>query len=217
MTIVFCLPGNSYSGNFLRSWSQLLTELPGHQINFGISQYYTPSINHLRSKILGADVLRGKHQKPFNGEVDYDYLMWIDSDTVFNTQHFLTLLQHDKDVVSGLYMMSGNTYYATVENMNVEDFNKNGTYSFLTRKDIEEKEEKMFKVDYTGMGWMLVRKGVFESLEYPWFYPRIQTFKNDVQEFYSEDVEFCTRVREAGFDIWLDSNTIVGHEKTVVL
>ena len=36
------------------------------------------------------------------------------------------------------------------------------------------KRKKPFTVDYTGFGWVLIKNGVFESLPYPWFAPKMQ-------------------------------------------
>ena len=66
---------------------------------------------------LGGNVLRGVDQKPFNGEVKYDFIMWIDSDQVFSVENFVNLLQHDADIMSGLYLMENNKEFATVEKM----------------------------------------------------------------------------------------------------
>jgi len=105
MKIIFCLPGASYSGRFLQCWTNLLTELPKVGIITALSQHYLPNVYQARTKVLGASVERGVDQKPFDGKVDYDYLMWIDSDMVFEPENFFKLLDHDKDVVSGMYMM----------------------------------------------------------------------------------------------------------------
>lgn len=46
------------------------------------------------------------------------------------------------------------------------------------------------EVAYAGMGCMLVRKGVFEAMEYPWFEPK----KHEIGEcvdYSMEDVSFC--------------------------
>jgi GT2 family glycosyltransferase len=66
------------------------------------------------------------------------------------------------------------------------------------------------------MGWMLVKKGVFESLEYPWFEP-IRKHIGDVVEFTMEDVAFCHKAIDKGYEIFIDPKVIVGHEKTIVL
>ena len=132
-------------------------------------------------------------------------------------EQFFKLLDHDKDVVSGMYKMSDNVNYATVENMDEDFFEQWAYYQFMQDKDIEAKNKKLFKVDYTGMGWMLVKYGVIEQMKYPWFHPRVQKHKAGWEEFVWDDVEFCMRVRDLGLDVWVDPTIIPGHEKTVVM
>ena len=218
MKIIFCLPGASYSGRFLQCWTNLLAELPKYKITYGLSQHYMCNIYHVRTKCLGASIERGVDQKPFDGKVDYDYLMWIDSDMVFKPEDFLKLIDHDKDVVSGIYKMSDDVNYATVETMDEEFFEQWMYYQFMQDKDIEAKKGKLFKVDYTGLGWTLVRKGVFEKMKYPYFYPRKKVWKKyGWEEFVWDDVEFCLRAREEGFDIFIDPKIRIGHEKIKIL
>jgi hypothetical protein len=90
-------------------------------------------------------------------------------------------------------------------------------YPFLQDKDIEAKKGKLFTADYTGMGWMLCKYGVFESFSYPWFYPRKKKYPNGWAEFLWDDVEFCLRARENGYDIWVDPKIRIGHEKVKIL
>jgi GT2 family glycosyltransferase len=218
MKIIFCLPGASYSGRFLQCWTNLLAELPKYKISYGLSQHYMCNIYHVRTKCLGASIERGVDQKPFDGKLDYDYILWIDSDMVFEPEDLFKLLEHDKDVISGVYKMSDDVNYATVETMDDEFFAQNMYYQFLQREDVKHKNKKLFRVDYTGMGWMLVKRGVIEKMKYPWFYPRKKEWKaRGWSEFVWDDVEFCMRVRELGHDIWIDPNIIIGHEKMVVL
>ena len=50
-------------------------------------------VNFARCKCLGANVLRGPNQIPWDGKLEYDYQLWIDSDIVFNSEKFFQLLQ----------------------------------------------------------------------------------------------------------------------------
>ena len=113
--------------------------------------------------------------------------------------------------------MTETSFLVFVENMDEDFFAKNAYYRFVQRKDLKKKKGKLFKVDYTGMGWMLVKKGVFESFTYPLFHPRVKKYPNGWEEFVWDDVEFCHRGRDNNYDIWVNPNIIVGHEKTVVL
>ena len=49
-------------------------------------------VNFARCKCLGANVLRGPDQIPWDGKLKYDYQLWIDSDIVFNSEKFYQLI-----------------------------------------------------------------------------------------------------------------------------
>ena len=217
--VIFCLPGRTFSDNFLKSWTNLVTELPRHNIKWAMSQKYHVNRYFVCNSCLGGSSIGGKNQKPFQGKVDYDYLMWIDSDQVFEPWQFFNLLNKAKEtntsILSGLYLMQGGEVFATVEDWDKEFFKKNGYFKFLTPKDVSDKKE-IFKVSYTGFGWLLVKKGVFESLDYPWVQPT--WFDEDgIREMTTTDCGFMHRAAEKGFDTYIDPTIIVGHEKTQIL
>lgn len=214
-TIVFCIPGNSFSGNFLRCWTEILVFCFKHNIRPVLSRHYSCNIYFVRNMCLGADVSRGKNQKPFDGKINYDYILWIDSDIVFSPEHLIKLLNHDTDIVSGLYLMEGGKNFATVKDWDTDFFAKNGYFQFLSPADVE-KATGLVEVAYTGMGFMLVKKGVFESMEYPWFEPRKHEI-NGIVDYSMEDVSFCLRAGEMGFKVFVDPKVRVGHEKSTVL
>ena len=69
---------------------------------------------------------------------------------------------------------------------------------------------------YNGMGFMLIKKGVFEKVKYPWFC-QLKKQIGDLEDYCSEDVAFCHLAKEAGFKIYVDPEIIVGHEKMRIL
>ena len=213
--IIFCLPGPSFTGKFFDSFMELINYLYLTNAQFTIVRRFSPVIYYVRNMCLGGDVLRGKNQKPFNGLVDYTHIMWIDSDIVFTPQHFQQLLNYDKDIVSGIYMMGDGKHFATVEDWDEEYFQEYGTFKFSTEEDLKDRTG-LIKVGYTGLGFMLVKRGVFESLEYPWFQPVFHEIGN-CRDFSSEDVSFCKMVTEKGFNVYVDPQIRVGHEKNIVL
>ena len=91
-TIVFCLPGRGVSYNFLKSFVTLAFDLVQAGAAIQISQDYSSMVNFARCKCLGANVLRGPNQIPWDGKLKYDYQLWIDSDIVFNTEKFYQLI-----------------------------------------------------------------------------------------------------------------------------
>lgn len=221
--VIFCLPGAEYSGKFLSNWSNLLLWCFNNNFDVKISQKYNSMVHFARSNCLCGDNRRGAKQLPFNGNIDYDYIMWIDSDIIFTVNDFIKLINNDKDVVCGLYKMAGGQKYAVVEKWDLDYWEKHGAFEFLDDKILEQKrnnneliDNKLLKVHYSGLGWMLIKKGVIEKIEYPWFDSQLLKHKNYI-DICSEDVSFCKKIKNAGFDIYLDTTIRVGHYKLCVI
>jgi len=227
MKIILAIPGRTYSNKFLMSWSETLGQLWRRGIEFQVINKYSSVVYYARNMCLGGDNLRGKDQKPFQGQVDYDYMMWIDSDIVWNPEQFFKLVATlegypQLDIVSGLYRMEDQKHFATVVNWDLEFFKRSGTFKFMSVDDLKVYDkDTLIEVAYTGMGFMLVRKGVFEKVGYPWFKPIWEDIPLDngiiMTDFTSEDVGFCRTVIEKGMKIMVDPSIIVGHEKAMVL
>jgi hypothetical protein len=220
-TIIFCLPGCSFSNNFLISWTNVLLNL-SNKYKILLSQKTGSNIYHLRNACLGGDVLAGENQKPFQGRLDYDFIFWIDSDSVFKVEDVERIINYNKDVVSGLYLMSDGIHFATVDKGNW-DFDKfiknNGCFNFLQPKDLLLKGSKLFPVDYTGFGFICFKKGVLEKLKYPWFEPLYFDLKYNnlnIRDYCSEDVALCRKLIEHNIEILCDPNIIIGHEKMFI-
>ena len=75
--IVFCLPGRGCSYQFLKSFVQLSFDLVQNNMSIQISQDYSSMVNFARCKVLGANVLRGPKQIPWDGKLKYDYQLWL--------------------------------------------------------------------------------------------------------------------------------------------
>ena len=214
-TIVFCLPGRGCSYIFLKNFVQLCFDMVQNGMSIQISQDYSSMVNFARCKCLGANVLRGPEQIPWDGKLKYDYQLWIDSDIVFDSTKFWQLC--DLSVPAESVNEDGSTT-SVAHWLDEEDFRKNGGVMNHETVETMSKRKKPFTVDYTGFGWLLIKKGVFEELEYPWFAPKMQVFESgNVQDMCGEDVSFCLDAIDEGWDIWCDPRIRVGHEKTRVI
>lgn len=216
MKIIFCIPGNSFSRNFLLAWTELIATMQryGHQIL--LSTNYDANIYYARLKCLGVDVQRGVNQKPFNGEIDYDFLMWIDSDIVFKPEDIIKLINYNLDIVSGCYIMRDNASYPIVEELDYDYFLKHSSFKFITKETLKEKQN-LFEAAYVGFGFLCIKKGVFEAMKYPFFEPVKMIINDNIQDYASEDVSWCINIRKLGYKILVDPTIIVGHEKTLIL
>ena len=219
-SIVFCLPGRGVSYTFLKNFVQLCFECVQQGASIQISQDYSSMVNFARCKVLGANVLKGADQLPWQGKLQYDYQLWIDSDIVFNLEAFYKLFWMQKDIAAGWYCTEDGRTTSVAHWLEEEDFQANGGVMNHEMVDGIGKRRKAFKVDYTGFGWVLIKKGVFEheQMTYPWFAPQMQVFESGaVQDMCGEDVSFCLDAIKAGFEIWCDPTCRVGHEKTRVI
>jgi hypothetical protein len=231
VNIIFCIPGREFTANFLQCWTNLVNTLYQNNISYALSNAYSPVVYYARSACLRGHVLKGRQQKPFQGEVTYDYIMWIDSDIVFQPQDFYTLLQkmeQDKSLqlLAGTYLMADGVHTTIVDNWDEEFFSNNGSFSFLTMPEVKAKSDQLdvkaknglFEAVYAGFGWLMVRYGVHESFEYPFFKPQFHELKGgEIYDFSSEDASFFLELREKGIKCYIDPNVNVGHEKQVVL
>jgi hypothetical protein len=213
-----------YSGTFMTQFVRLLFDLNQQGINFYISQHYSSMVNHARTDCLQADNYAGTMLTPFRGQVPYDYIMWIDSDIIFKTEDLMELLQMNKDISAGWYVQSNggalSNQSTVVESMNDQELYEKGSNRYETVEDMSRRTEP-FKVDYCGFGWILIKKGVYEKIPYPWFVPRvIQLQKPDgtiLEDVCSEDISMCEDFRKYGFDIWVHPKVRVGHQKMIIL
>lgn len=220
--LIIAFPGRTFSGTFMMNWSETLVTLARKGYHVNIINEYSSFVPFSRMKTLGLDVLRGAEQKPFGGEADYDIWITIDSDIVFSVEEVLELIEDTKKypVISGLYRMQDLKHFACVKKWDTEYFKKNGSFKFMTVEDVKN-ESKYISVAYNGMGFFACRKGVIEKLKYPYFsYPLIEIEAEDgkiLRDMCSEDVAFCKNLTDAGFDIMVNTNLVVGHEKTLVI
>ena len=204
MKVIFCVPGNTFSNRFVKCWTALQQELHKQNIEYELMCEYAPNIYYIRGMLLGGNYSHGPSQHPWQGKKEYDYIMWIDSDIVFKPQHFFKLLEHDKDIVSGLYLKKPQTDSMADIPTSFACFVDDDYRNLMTH----EANGELINVRANGMGWMLVKKGVFEKIDYPWF---------GMINHHGEDLSFQLRAKDAGFDSYVDTSIIVGHEKEVVL
>ncbi len=204
MKVIFCVPGSTFSNRFVKCWTKLLQELHKQNIEYELMCEYAPNIYYIRGMLLDGNYNHGPSQHPWQGKKEYDYIMWIDSDIVFKPEHFFKLLEHDKDIVSGLYLKKPHTDSMADIPTSFACFVDDDYRNLMTH----EANGELINVRANGMGWMLVKKGVFEKIDYPWF---------GMINHHGEDLSFQLRAKDAGFDSYVDTSIIVGHEKEVVL
>ena len=225
--IVFALPGDNFSSKFLISWTATLSKLwETRRYDIMISPATGSYVPFVRMSTLGLDVLRGSEQKPFDGQ-HFDIWITIDSDIIFTYEQVIKLIESTDShpVVAGMYRMVDLVNYAFVKDWDETYFKEKGVFKFVTPEDIEswKKETSLnfFPVVYSGMGFMAIKKEVFDNLKYPYFDSEILTITKEdgsvIRDICSEDVSLCRKITQAGYNIMINTDIRVGHVKSLII
>lgn len=226
--VVIAIPGSTFSSHFVKSWTQALYALFEKKYEVIVSNEYSSFVPFSRMQTLGLSVERGPNQKPFNGELEYDVWVTIDSDIVFSPEQLIELIENTEihPVVSGIYRMQDMKHCACVQKWDDAYFLENKSFKFMTPEEIDEykKEtnEKFIKLAYNGMGFFACRRGVIENLKYPYFHRELQQIRDEngkvvMVDMCSEDVAFCKNLIDAGYSIYANTDLRVGHVKTYII
>ncbi len=125
-------------------------------------------------------------------EGGFSHILFIDSDMFFDTGSAEQLLNRDKDIIGADY--------------NYRELPLRGTL-----KELEGEEEPingLKKCAGIATGFLMIKTSVFKKLKHPWFFYEMDENGLTVQ---GDDIWFCNRAREAGFDIWCDTTVNIKH------
>lgn len=219
-TIVFCVPGKTFSINFMRSWTDTIIECRKRDINFLVSWAIGANVYQVRNYCLNGNPGLGPTQKPFQGQIKYDYLMWFDSDQVWRVKDFLTMLDTMRKN-TGIRMLTGVYPMVAEGKANLTTICKltKGEHGLITNQLLTVDEVNglapLAKVDASGLGFCMMRSGVIETLEYPWFRPVMITDERSGKDVYflSEDVSLFINLKEKNIDLICATKIRIGHEK----
>jgi len=125
------------------------------------------------------------------------HILFLDADILPRKNTLERLIRHDKDIVMGVYPIS-----------------QNGSIKWSVSREecfdgipIEELPRNLFKIKAGGFGVTLIKFEVLQKLEWPYW--KNIFVPGDVEK--GEDIYFCDKAREAGFDIWCDPKVKCNH------
>jgi len=131
------------------------------------------------------------------------HILIVDYDVLPRSNTLARLLAHDKDIVSGVYM--------TIKRSELFwCLSRNESFKLM---EINDLPNNPFKVHVACNGMMLVKMEVFDNLEWPYW----RTTFGDGGVKTGADVNFFSKARAAGYDIWVDPKIKCGHFKMVDL
>lgn len=115
--------------------------------------------------------------------IPFDWVLWIDSDMIFPGDALLRLLAHDKDIIGANYRIRTPPYTCA------------GIYH--DRMDTHLLEPGLHRMAQMPTGLLLTRFDIYRRMGYPWFKPGLRSEPRD-------DIFFCRRALDLGYEIWCD-------------
>ena len=213
MTIAFCVPGRQQSMEFTASWDRLKNYLIPAKIDHYLYQQYSSDIYHCRNDLVARKLQVPWEIMPCFGGKPYDYMMWIDGDIGFEVDDVMKLVKSGKDIISGVCPM-GPTLRAPAGEYGLDEIGW-PSHKYINIKALEGMTEP-FEVQWCGFGFLAIKKGVFESMDYPWF--RTTLWKHEGRDSNpTEDIGFTLRAGEKGWKVWLHPAVRLTHNKEICL
>lgn len=150
----------------------------------------------------------------FLTETSADVLLWIDADMVFEPDDVREICEQavDYSVIGGLYMMR---------------HNENASPAARVEEPMSlEGRPRPVRAAWVGTGFLATHRRVFEALAarsdmlpcqsategpfWPFYYPMLPEWHGSTY-WLGEDVAFCERAREEGFEVYVSPGIQLGH------
>ena len=128
-------------------------------------------------------------------EIKADYLLFVDADMRFPKDTLKILMAHDKDIIGVNATTRSEPVKPTAKNIVLQE---DGSVDWMPiYSNVKSGVER---VDGIGCGIMLIKRKVVEEIEMPYFY--FEQLGNN--KILGEDIYFCIKARDSGFDTWVD-------------
>jgi hypothetical protein len=213
VNLIIATPGHSVMTSYLKSLLSTAEALAKEEITWLFTSQYSSHVADAREVTLSGSMENSiVESRPLQGQFTYDKIMWIDSDISWNPEDVIKLYKSDKDIVSGAYLLASGEVTAYKKILGPG----------YTHQDVIKMKE-LTEIDGSGFGFICVKQGVFESLSRPWFQQAMVTKKDEEtgEKFtfplMGEDISWCHRVKQNGYQIWLDPTVRVQHHKMMKL
>lgn len=160
--------------------------------------YHMPSND--RSPAKGRNLIIEEAMKK-----ECSHILFVDDDMAPQPDALLQLLEHNVPAVSGLYL--SRRYPHEPLAFDVADDSGACLPMYLLGN-----EKRLMPIVAAGLGFCLFKIEVFETMRKPW----IRLGELD-QEEWCDDIGFFKRFREAGFQLYLDTECLVGHIGSMII
>lgn len=144
---------------------------------------------------------------------NFHELLFVDADIGFDIEGVIALCKAKPDIVMGLYRMKED---GPNESMKLK-------FPALLEDPLirHASDPRLLKIQYGPAGFMRVRRSVFEKMIEKWpddWYEDAHGKMHDFfpagrigNAFWGEDISFCQRAKECGFDLWAHQGIALTH------
>lgn len=173
------------------------------------------AIDHI-GKIGGAGVTDRQYThmaenqlvKDFLDDKSFTHLFMTEMDMVLPYYTIVKLMELDKDMASGVYFLRASRpeflgkpcLYKRPAMLHVNKVEEGNPYA-QSQVGLFPTTEP-FRVDCSGVGCVLIKRNVLETLQYPWF--DLSATK------YGSDMYFYKHAADAGFELWAHPGVLCG-------
>jgi GT2 family glycosyltransferase len=147
--------------------------------------------------------------------IEAEYILFVDTDMTFPSDALNKLLALNKDIASVTYNFRRQPLCSVVKLLEEYDEDYQDVEIGTEQPIPLEKIKNPFRVGAAGTGFMLIKTEVFKNLPHPWFFFDFED-ESIGKPPIGEDIWFCNKAREKGYEIWVDPSIKVGHIGTVV-
>ena len=158
-------------------------------------------------------------------EQECDWMLFCDADMEFPQDVAIKLLSHGKPIVSGLYHLK-HYPFSPVCGWNRQMDKPFGNGVFMPARVngsgrawkthyYSMPKNRLTEVHWTGVGCLLVDMDVFKQIGNTCFYDDWD--RSDGTRLRGHDLVFCDTVREAGYNVYVDTSVDCGHRSSHVI
>jgi hypothetical protein len=210
--IVIATPGSSMKPDYVRSLVKTIKWMDSKGLKYHFVSRYSSFVASARElTAIDQDGNDWETREFGAGKFSYDYILWVDSDVSWEPEVLERLLSHNVDIVGAMCPVN------VFGRIGATTLDKDGHPTSMSILDLIL-EVDLVQVDGLGFGFLLVKKGVFESISRPWF--KIREIRVSGAEFpidMGEDYSWCKNATDSGFQLWLDPLARVDHHKETIL
>lgn len=145
------------------------------------------------------------------------HVFFLDDDVAFRQDLLTNLLKHDKDLVTGLYLMRNFPHRPII----FDWANEKGECAF---KPLDDTEYGLVPIRAAGLGACLIKTSVFKkldelmlSVDKHGIKDRWVTLGELDTDHWCDDISFYNRCAKAGIEMYCDMNSLVGHIASVIV